>query len=458
MNRKNLLSKKAKQISRAFENFHILKVLSYPPYFYFSLSVIFSQIAFNMMNIILIFLVFYLTSSNFAVSMLILIFLIPQIIFSFIGGIVADHISKPKILVFGNILRALALVVLFFNIQSVFVMYLVALAIAIITQFYVPAEPPLIPHLVGRKQLIAANSIFGLNLFGSILIAYVLAGPALTLLGRTHVFILLSILFLIASVSAFSIPPEKTKTGGLSLKHLLKDLKNAVRREFLDSYAILRKSGKLRGAFFLLIFSQVIILVLATVIPGYAKGILQVPTEDVSLLVFAPAAFGLMFSALLIGGVNSVKSKDNLMNYGLFLSGFVLLLFPFITSIAHSEVIGTLNTLLPARLEVDVLSLALVISFFAGVGNAMVFVPSQAIIQEMAPENFRSKIYGLLFALVGVFSLVPVILAGGLADIFGVGSVLMGIGLSIATVGLIRVQLLAHHVSIFRRIVNLIKR
>ncbi|MBF8249828.1 MAG: hypothetical protein HW400_429, partial [Candidatus Levybacteria bacterium] len=41
----------------------------------------------------------------------------------------------------------------------------------------------------------------------------------------------------------------------------------------------------------------------------------------------------------------------------------------------------------------------------------------------------RGRMYGLLNSLVGAVSFLPVILAGGLADLFGVGAVITGVGI-----------------------------
>ena len=72
--------------------------------------------------------------------------------------------------------------------------------------------------------------------------------------------------------------------------------------------------------------------------------------------------------------------------------------------------------------------MVVILAFFAGVGNALIFIPAQTTIQEKIPENFRSKMYGLLFALIGLFSLLPIVLVGGLADTLGVNFVLILIG------------------------------
>jgi len=47
-------------------------------------------------------------------------------------------------------------------------------------------------------------------------------------------------------------------------------------------------------------------------------------------------------------------------------------------------------------------------------------------------------VYGALSALVGVFSIIPILAVGGLADLVGVGSVLTGIGALLLLLSAIR--------------------
>ena len=97
---------------------------------------------------------------------------------------------------------------------------------------------------------------------------------------------------------------------------------------------------------------------------------------------------------------------------------------------------------MPEFFHINIFSFVLLLAFLAGLANAFIFIPSQATIQEHIPQDFRSKIYGLLFAFIGVFSLFPILIAGGIADIIGVGSVLLFIGLAIIAIGLIREKFL----------------
>lgn len=433
------MKKKYAQIFSRVASHEFVELFSDRPYAYFSLSVLFSQIAFNMLSVVLIFLVFFLTSSNFSVSILVLTILLPQILLSFIGGVVADISNKRGILIGGNLLRALVLMLLFFNNKSVVLIYLVSVITSSITQFYVPAETPLIPALVKKNHLIAANSIFGIGLFGSILVGYVLAGPAITTLGRSFVFLILSVLFLLASFFAFLIPVgiEKKKERE---ERIDVSVRRSIRQEFRQSISILKNSAGLTGAFFLLVFSQVIILVLATLVPGYAKSILQVPAESLSIILFAPAAIGMIVSALFISILFKNRNKNTLMSIGVLISGSVLFLFPLTSRILTRGFVIFINTLLPQNLQIDTYHIVLILAFLAGFANALIFVPSQAIIQEAIPESFRSKIYGLLFALIGVFSLFPIIVTGTIADILGVGTVLILLGIVVFITGIVRLE------------------
>lgn len=421
----------------------IVRVLSIPQFLYFTLSVIFSQMAINMMNIVLIFLIFFLTNSNFSVSMLVLTFLVPQVVLSFVGGIVADLFNRRKVLYVSNLLRGVILLVLFFDSHSRFLVYIIALATSVVTQFYVPAEAPIIPNLVKEKYLIAANSVFGICLFGSILVGYIIAGPSIQYLGRSGVFLFLGGLFALASIFSFMIPieaakPEATHDGPVSI-----EIRKSLGEEIHSMYMLLRYTKKAGSAFFLLIFSQVVIWVLATIVPGYARHILDVPAEDLSVLLFAPAAFGMIVSSLLIGSKFSKTNENKLMNVGIFLSALSLVLFPAITIISRSSIVRGINHFLPGAFDINIVTLMLLVALAAGCANALISIPSQAVIQTVIPESSRSKIYGLLFALIGAFSLIPIILAGGIADIFGVGLVLIIMGIIIFGIGLSRIRIFA---------------
>lgn len=428
---------------KKFTSSDFIQVLIHPPYLLFSLTVIFSQIAFNMANVVLIFLVYFLTGSNLLVSMILIVSLLPQILLSFFGGIVADLRNKKDILVYGNLLRAAVLVTLFFGHKSLPAIFIAAFVASVVTQFYTPAEAPVIPKLVKKNHLVAANSIFGLTLFGSILLGFVLAGPTVDLLGRSVVFLVVAGLFAFAALCAFLIPGSlfSTTSAGHTYKLKTAVVKDTFSSYLFESYKLIKTTREVTASFLLLIISQVIIFVLAVMVPGYAKTVLMLPVERVSLALFAPAALGMVITAVTVGSVGSHLNREKLMNVGVFTSGIALVLFPLVTSDIFKYAVGVLPGL-------SMLHAVAFLAFFAGAGNALIFIPSQTTIQEKIPENFRSKVYGLLFALIGAFSVFPIIIVGGLADVIGVGTVLVTVGVAVLLGGSIQLFTILSHKKI----------
>lgn len=408
---------------------NLLSVLLRPQFLVFSLSVIFSQVAANMLNIVLIVLTYKLTHSSFAVSILIMTFLLPQVLFSFLGGIIADAKNKRKILLFGNIARALVLIAFFFVKDTLVFVYIFGLTISVITQFYVPAETPIIPYLVKKEQLLSANAIFGVCLFGSILVGYVSAGPATRLFGISGVFLFMAFLFVLAFLCVLAMPKIITKTEKLRTEKTLFGnmlrLYRLVGSEFKICIDIIRKKSEVLSSFVFLALSQVIILVLATIIPDYTQKTLAIGAEDISLVIFAPAALGMILSSLLIGSKFARIRKEVIINAGIFLSVLVLMLFASVD----------------LQKYFNVLYATILVAFTAGVANACIFIPTQTIVQSSVEEKYLSKIYGLLFAVVGVMAFLPIILAGVFADVLGVRAVLMGIALLLLSIGFLKIFL-----------------
>lgn len=412
-------------------NNYLLRVLSIRPFFFLFLAEIFSQIAMNMTNFILIIVAFEMTKSNTAVSLIVLSFTVPTIIFGILAGVYVDRWDKKQVLFLTNVIRAfLLLLLVFFFSGNLFFIFLLSFAIAIATQFFIPAETPMIPILVKKKLLMSANSLFGMGLYGSILVAYALSGPILLLFGKISAFFVLAALFLIASLCIVFM---KVKAPNYSLANMNKGkpLRITVGEEIKNAVTLITKTKEVYHSLFLLTLSQVIILVVAVIGPGYAQQILGIDIEQFPLLFVTPAALGMVFTAIILGNFLHAHPKRMMTNAGIFLSGVSLLSLPYGSKVTSRGFITAINDYLPPILSINILHIMVVLAFILGIANALIFVPSNTILQEKTSEEMRGKIYGMLNTLVGLFSLFPIIIVGGLADLFGVGAVLTGIGIGI---------------------------
>ena len=180
----------------------ILKTLRIRPFLFLIASEFFSQFSMNLFNFALLIVVFSVANSNTAVSGVVIAFTLPALIFGILAGVWVDRWNKKSVLIVTNLLRALIVFPLAFFYRSLGLVYLATFGVAMATQFFIPAETPIIPLLVKKDLLLSANALFGMGIYASIFLAYALSGPILLMFGKTNIFILLTALFLIAGIFA----------------------------------------------------------------------------------------------------------------------------------------------------------------------------------------------------------------------------------------------------------------
>lgn len=396
-------------------NNRFLQTLSVKPFLFLWLAEVFSQISMNLLNFTLLIVAFKLTGSNTAVSGIVLAFTLPAVLLGILAGVLVDRWNKKRVLFLTNFLRTILLLFVVFFHSELTVIYLVAFFVSVITQFFVPAETPMIPILIKKDNLMSANALFGIGIYGSVLVAYALAGPLLLLLGETLTFAVLAFLFLLATLCVSFIRVSKLEDSSKTVKQIAPSV---IMGDVKSALHAISKTKEIYSSLFLLALSQFIILILAVLGPGYAKDVLHIRVDQFPLLFVTPAAIGMVIGALLIGNYFQYRSRHKVAALGMMLAGFSVMLLPFGASFSP-------NTHL----------MVIILGFSLGLTNAFIFVPSNTLIQEKTRESYRGKVYGALNSLTGVFSLIPIILVGELADFYGVALVLTWLGVLIAFIG-----------------------
>ena len=412
----------------------ILKTLEVRSFFYLVTSEFFSQFSMNLFNFALLIVVFRIANSNTAVSGVVIAFTLPSLLFGILAGFLVDRWDKKKILFLTNILRALFVIPLAFFHNNLILIYVITFGVSTVTQFFIPAETPIIPRLVKKDLLLSANALFGMGIYASIFLAYAMSGPLLYILGERNIFSFLAILFLIAALFTMLIKLGKIKAeeevydkNSLSFKQEIKGVLNLI-----------AKTRTLSHALFSLTLTQVLILALAVIGPGYAEHVLRIKVESFPVLFVTPAIIGLALGAVLIGSFLHKKSKASLSKFGLFLMGISILLLPYGSKFESRQIVHFINLYLPHILRINVVHIMVVLAFILGFATSFVFVPANTILQEETSDETRGKIYGVLNTLIGISSLIPVLIVGGLADLLGVKVVITGIGIAVLIIAFIR--------------------
>ena len=176
------------------------------------------QLSYNALNFALILWVFHLTNSNTAVSFLLVATYFPPIIFGLFAGILTDLTDRKKMIMWINLLLALCFFLLIPLKGSYFAILFLTFVINSLAQFYTPAESSAIPLIVPKNQLLVANSLFSITLFGCFLVGFGLAGPLINLLSINYLFALGGLLLTLAFMMSFFFPSIKNKSDQEGIK------------------------------------------------------------------------------------------------------------------------------------------------------------------------------------------------------------------------------------------------
>lgn len=374
-----------------------------------------SQISLNMLSFILAIQVYQYTVSNTAVSLMLITFALPSVIFGIVFGGIVDGLDKRKVLVFCNLSRALVLIGYFWFFNNLPFLYLLTAIISLLTQLFVPAEGPSIPQLVKKEELLAANSLFSITFYLSMVIGSVFAGPMIRWFGESQVYLIMSLFLILAAFFTYRLPQLKST-------QVLPDGMQGIKETIMlikEGFVFIKQNIRIKQSLYLLTFSQALISTLAILAPGFADKVLTIELTDASIIVMGPAALGLIIGAFLVGAYGSKFLKGTLVLTGIIMAGITLMILS-VVSLVNREVIPLVMLLL----------------FVLGFCNSLINVPTSTILQQETKENLRGRIYGVLTALIGGVSILPVIFSGILADNIGIIHTLLVIGFFVLITGI----------------------
>lgn len=393
-----------------------------------------SQLAVSIMLFVLALRVYQVTASNAAVSALFLTYGIPSVLFGMGAGAVVDHLDKRRVLILCDLLRAGTVLGFMFQPANLVYIYMLSTLNSLITQFYIPSQAPTIPRFIKGPYLVTANSLFSFTFYTSLAMGSVVAGPLLRGFGIYGIFIFISALFLTASYHAARLPKQRNLPDSILHMHIpaLRHVYDRVISDMKEGIAFIVGSPQLRDALVLLTGTQIVLMILGTLGPGFADRMLEIDVHDASLLILGPVVMGIIGGALWVGWAGTKLSPRALIEKGVVGAGVILILIALtvrLKSIAGLYWLSKPWIIMPLEFF-----------FFVslGVANSMLDVPASSILQKETTERMRGRIYGILTSAIGGVGIVPVILGGVLADMLGVGKVIFFLGVSIVVYGIYR--------------------
>ena len=399
-----------------------------------------SQTANNMVNFALLLRVreiieiHDLRHPNTAISLVILAFSLPSVLFGPIAGVVADRMNRRTVMAGTNALRAVA-VLCFLVIQPEWPVmtilvahYVVTFLFGIAGQFFAPAQGATIPQLVPREQLIHANALFNLTFTGAQLLGFATLGPVLIkVIGVDRLFAVTVAAFIVSTVLVITLPRSLRLAAAATAPpaHPVRRLINDVR----EGVVFILADGFLMKAIFYLSLAATTFLMVAALGPDFITSVIGLPKEDIGFIV-GPAGLGVFCGVVLVSLVARRFDRATLIDWAMASAGVVLLLLALSKSIVDRLWLWDET---PSGLLTGVTAgLAALLGFC----NAFILVPAQTMLQERSHEQIRARVYATFFMISNTVSFLPIFFAAALADLFGVVRVLVIVSVLVGAIGL----------------------
>jgi MFS family permease len=393
------------------------------------LSQLLTQVGGNMVLFGLTVQVYRLTQSSTSVSILLLTFLVPAVIFGAVAGVYVDRIERRRILIVTNVLRAAAFVALIFVDNNLVLLYLLTIVVATMTTFFAPAEAAMIPIVVERRQLLAANGIFVFTLQASFVLGFALLGPLLNNLTGTRVLILtVAVFYAAAAVLCWTLPPSRPRTTPPDPAQALGEAERAVVATFSqlgEGLSYIRANRSIFWALTYLAITASLVGVLGVLGPDFAVRALGL-TEADFVIVVLPLGAGLVLGILVLSVYGRFVRRRRIIEGGLIGLAVALAILGLAQRAERDLNLGPL---------VSLLTIVVVVAFAMGVAYAFVAVPAQTELQEELPPDVRGRVFGVLNMLVSVASFLPIIIVGPVADLVGTPAVILGSAVVVAATG-----------------------
>lgn len=407
---------------QVFEPAEEIRLLENPPFRRLLESRILGQCAQNALLYALLILVVADSDSSIHSTLLVLAFTLPSIILGIPAGTAADLLPKRFTLTLGYLLRALVAAALVFYTDNLLFVYLLAAASSAIGQFFSPAEASVVPAVVRRDQLSAANSLMILTLvLGQIAGMVAIAPLLIKLMGEEAVFVVCTILFLGATYVI------GWMASGFTQAQDEKPLAIGFMQATREGFNILRTNRHAYLAIVYLVTAVALSRVLVILLPKYVKDVLDIAPED-TVFVAAPAAIGAAFGLLLAPPLTNWLGAWRVVigGFAVYLAGLVGLgLVVYVRAFIDANLDLGISFVEDEVGVSSVITVTMLLAIPIGFAFTLTSVAARVVMNEQAPQEAQGRVFGVQMSLGDLLTLLPLLLVGVVADVVGVRATLL---------------------------------
>jgi MFS family permease len=413
-----------------------------------------SQTIMNAANYGMIVLIATQSGSVFATGGAIAAFSLPAALFGAPAGVLVDRFDKRRVLWMSNLLRGLAtfgfVVSLFINSRALLPVYLLTFFIALVGQFFAPAEGSAIPLLVHEDELVNALALFNITFTLSQALGIIVMGPLIvaglqafyvgTFFHQTIIiqpihslFLLVGVLFLVCALLTASIPRARlrNRAGQEHLRPLALEGERllGIWAGITECWSFIRIRPMLLAAVLQLSLAGVVVAVMAEIAPKFVMEFFHQPAK-LAALVFIPAGVGLILGAAALPHViKRVRRQSKLVAIGVVTLVTSIVLLTITQFVAGHLLQGSWWQSWPY------VGAVLLLTFVIGLALDLINIPAQTTMQAMSPDYVRGRVLALQMMLFNATTVPVVFLIGLAADQLGLPWAMNILAMAILVVG-----------------------
>jgi DHA3 family macrolide efflux protein-like MFS transporter len=367
-------------------------------------------------------LVYGRTGSPLLTGLVFLAATLPNLLLSPIAGTLVDRWDQKQVLVVSDLLRAMLVVLLpIAAFAHIALVYPIVFAITAVSLFFRPAKFAVLPRIVRRGDLMAANSATWTSETLADLVGYPLAGVFVWYLrdALPVAFWADAATYLVSAIviMGLAIPPVAEKVAPRA-RGVLRGLQADLR----DGWTFLRGHTSLFQNTLISAVAQTSIGATIALMIVYSRDWLQgslIPYPQNYAAIETAIGLGNLLGGIAVGAIGMRLRKGPLIALGFIGMGVATMILGF------------------TRNEV----LAIVAAAGIGIANLIYVIPTQTLFAEQTPEGMMGRVVSFRSSLVFGAMTAAMFVSGLLAEVMPVGFVLAGFGAVTAFCGFLAAAL-----------------
>lgn len=374
-----------------------------PNFAFFWLAQVISRFGDPITLVALTYVTYRQTHSALFTAMAVVIATIPNAVFGFFGGAVADAVGHRRAMLWCDIIRAalIGTIPLLLGLDApLAVVFVVVLLAGVCGAVFGPARIAIIPALLAPDRLAAGNSLVAAS-DRAVEVGGALAGGVLVATAGDNAFFVDAATFAISALLLARVVIAEA-SHRMTWSGLLADAR--------DGLVFLRRSATLWSNTLFSLAGQVSNPVINGLTPAFLVGRFAAGDAQIGAVEYGAAEAAIAFGAV-VGSVTLPAYLSRVRKGRLLIIGF-----------ASTGAVIVLIGLAPS------FPVALALFALLGVTNIVYYVPTVTILQEGTPQEMRARVFGARIAITNLSWLPIILVSGTLADAVGPAPLIVAAG------------------------------